>query len=147
MFGSRGLVRRLAAAISRLLETHFLTLFHAASALSAPSGHLPLEGKAIYIKRRGRHLSNFSCKRGFHSQPRDGTPQRLTRKFESRDEQLVSSDSLVSSFRVQARNLLCRPINDECAKAEIRSTKVSFPCQCLCDTDRSARKLPRERFR
>ena len=41
-----GLVRRLAAAISRLLETHFLTLFHAASALSAPSGHLPLEGKA-----------------------------------------------------------------------------------------------------
>ena len=46
-----GLVRRLAAAISRLLETHFPTLFHAASALSAPSGHLPLEGKAIHIKR------------------------------------------------------------------------------------------------
>ena len=46
-----GLVRRLAAVISRLLETHFSTLFHAASALSAPSGHLPLEGKAIHIKR------------------------------------------------------------------------------------------------
>ena len=87
-----GLVRRLAADISRLLETHFPTLFHAASALSAPSGRLPLEGKAIYIKRRGRHLSYFSCKRGFHSQPRDGTPQRLTHKFESRDEWPVARD-------------------------------------------------------
>ena len=67
--GSMGLVRRLAVAISRLLETNFPTFFHAASALSAPSGHLPLEGKAIYIKRRGHHLSYFSCKRGFHSQP------------------------------------------------------------------------------
>ena len=38
--------RRLAAAVNRLLETHFPTLFHAESALSAPSGHLPLEGKA-----------------------------------------------------------------------------------------------------
>ena len=87
-----GLVRRLAAAINRLLEMHFLTLFHTASALSAPSGHLPLEGKAIYIKRRSRHLSYFSCKRGFHSQPRDGTPQRLTHKFESRDEWPVARD-------------------------------------------------------
>ncbi|MDY4958350.1 MAG: hypothetical protein SO089_07195, partial [Dialister sp.] len=26
--------------------------------------------------------------------------------------------------------------------AEIRSTKASFSCQCLCDTDRSARKDP-----
>ena len=75
-----GLVRRSTAAISRLLETHFLTLFHAASALSAPSGHLPLEGKAIYIKRRGRHLSYFSCKRGFHLKPRDGTPHELSLK-------------------------------------------------------------------
>ena len=41
-----GLVRRLAAAISRLLETHFPTLFHAASTLSAPSGHLPRIEKA-----------------------------------------------------------------------------------------------------
>ena len=32
--------------INDALETHFPTLFHAASALSAPSGHLPLEGKA-----------------------------------------------------------------------------------------------------
>ena len=29
------------------LETLFPPLFHAASALSAPSGHLPLEGKAM----------------------------------------------------------------------------------------------------
>ena len=48
-----GLVRRLAAAISRLHETHFPTLFHAASALSAPSGHLPLEGKA----KKERHFA------------------------------------------------------------------------------------------
>ena len=32
------------------------SVFHTASALSAPSGHLPLEGKAIPIKRRSRHL-------------------------------------------------------------------------------------------
>ena len=80
------------ALVNDALETPPLLLFHAASALSAPSGHLPLEGKAIYIKRRGRHLSNFSCKRGFHLKPRDGTPQRLTHKFESRDEWPVARD-------------------------------------------------------
>ena len=44
-------------AVNRLLEMHFPTLFHTASALSAPSGHLPLEGKANYIKRRSRHCN------------------------------------------------------------------------------------------
>ena len=34
------------ALVNRLLETHFPTLFHTASALSAPTGHLSLEGKA-----------------------------------------------------------------------------------------------------
>ena len=48
-------VGRLTAAINRLLETYFPALFHTASALSAPSGHLPLEGKAIYIKWRSHH--------------------------------------------------------------------------------------------
>ena len=38
--------RRLAAAVNRLLDTHFLAHFPAAAALSAPSLHLPLEGKA-----------------------------------------------------------------------------------------------------
>ena len=80
------------ALVSDALEMPPLLLFHAASALSAPSGHLPLEGKAIHSKRRGRHLSYFSCKRGFHSQPRDGTPQRLTHKVESRDEWSVARD-------------------------------------------------------
>ena len=37
---------RSGAFINRLLETLLPTLFHTASALSAPSGHLPLEGKA-----------------------------------------------------------------------------------------------------
>lgn len=55
-------------------------------------GRLPLEGKTIYIKRRSRHLSYFSCKRGFHLKPRDGTPQRLIHKFESRDEWPVARD-------------------------------------------------------
>ena len=32
--------------INDALETHFPALFHTACALSAPSGHLPLEGKA-----------------------------------------------------------------------------------------------------
>ena len=32
--------------INDALETHFPALFHAACALSVPSGHLPLEGKA-----------------------------------------------------------------------------------------------------
>ena len=31
------------------LETLFSPLFHTASALSAPSGHLPLEGKALSV--------------------------------------------------------------------------------------------------
>ena len=38
--------RRLVTLVNHLLETHFPTPFHTATALSAPSGHLPLEGKA-----------------------------------------------------------------------------------------------------
>ena len=38
--------RRSGAFVNRRLETLLPTLFHAACALSAPSGHLPLEGKA-----------------------------------------------------------------------------------------------------
>ena len=51
------------ALINRLLETHFPTFFYTASALSAPSGHLPLEGKADDTRipsskmRRSRHLN------------------------------------------------------------------------------------------
>ena len=40
----------------------------------------------------------------------------------------------------EARNLPCRPTNDAYVNAKIRSNKASFPCQCLCDTDRSARE-------
>ena len=47
---------------------------------------------------------------------------------------------LVSSLKALPRNLSCRPLNEECVKAEIRSTKALFPYRCLCDTDRSARK-------
>ena len=54
-FGYRRLQESvLGGAVNRLLETHFLTLFHTASALSAPAGHLPLEGKAAI--REYRHL-------------------------------------------------------------------------------------------
>ena len=38
--------RRLGILVIRLLEPHFPNPFHTATALSAPSGHLPLEGKA-----------------------------------------------------------------------------------------------------
>ena len=38
--------RRLAAAVNRLLDTHFPAHFHTASALSAPSLRLPRVGKA-----------------------------------------------------------------------------------------------------
>ena len=44
--------RRLAAAVNRLLDTHFLAHFPAASALSAPAGYLPLEEKAIKLSGR-----------------------------------------------------------------------------------------------
>ena len=55
--------RRSDALINHLLETHFPTFFYTASALSAPSGHLPLEGKADDTRipsakiRRSRHLN------------------------------------------------------------------------------------------
>ena len=46
-FGHHRLPKRCSGTlINRLVETLFSTLFHTASALSAPSGHLPLEGKA-----------------------------------------------------------------------------------------------------
>ncbi len=76
--------------INDALETHFPALFHAACALSVPSGHLPLEGKAddtrepaikspsgiasIYTSRRFHILcaappfliSHFSFEQSFH---------------------------------------------------------------------------------
>ena len=42
--------RRLGILVNRLLETHFPTRFYTASVLSAPTGHLPLEGKAIHTR-------------------------------------------------------------------------------------------------
>ena len=55
--------RRSDALINHLLETLLPTFFYTASALSAPSGHLPLEGKADDTRipsskmRRSRHLN------------------------------------------------------------------------------------------
>ncbi len=57
------------------------------------------------------------------------------RGFQGKDEEISDSRIVISS---EARNLPCRPINDRCLKAEIRSTKVSFPCQCLCLLSRIA---------
>ena len=42
-----GRQRRSGAAVNAVLETIFPALFHTASTLSAPSGHLPLAGKAL----------------------------------------------------------------------------------------------------
>ena len=57
------------------------------------------------------------------------------RGFQGKDEEISDSRIVISS---EARNLPCRPINDRCVKAEIRSAKVSFPCQCLCLLSRIA---------
>ena len=46
LYGKGPAERRSVALINRRLEMFLPTLFHTASALSAPSGHLPLEGKA-----------------------------------------------------------------------------------------------------
>ena len=53
--------RRSGTFVNSALETLFPALFHTASTLSAPSGHLPLEGKADDERilsskmRRSRH--------------------------------------------------------------------------------------------
>ena len=57
------------------------------------------------------------------------------RGFQGKDKEISDSRIVISS---EARNLPCRPINDRCVKAEIRSAKVSFPCQCLCLLSRIA---------
>ena len=43
--------RRSDAAVNRLLDTHSLAHFHTASARSAPSLRLPLEGNAIKLRK------------------------------------------------------------------------------------------------
>ena len=65
--------------------------------------------------------------------------------LKSRDEEpQVTGDQKTSISRIvissAARNLPCRPTNDAYVNAKTRSNKASFPCQCLCDTDRSARE-------
>ncbi len=92
-FGHHHLQKAAQSAINRLLETHSPALFHTASALSAPSGHLPLEGKAIPIKRRSRHLhSKFSLEQGFYSRSRDDTSQRLPLKARGRTSYMLHYD-------------------------------------------------------
>ena len=60
------------------------SVFHAACALSAPAGHLPLEGKAAIreyhpLKRRrsATFIPHFSFEQSFHSGARDSTPYGL----------------------------------------------------------------------
>ena len=54
--------RSLGTAVYRLFETHFPMLFHIVSALSAPFGHLPLEGNAIKLSKiLIAHASNSVC--------------------------------------------------------------------------------------
>ena len=71
--------RRLGILVNRLLETHFPTRFYTASALSAPSGHLPLEGKAIHTRGEAATIiPNSSFGSSFHPESRGGTPHGLT---------------------------------------------------------------------
>ena len=78
--------RRSDALINRLLETHFPTLFYTASALSAPSGHLPLEGKAKAERRYAPKSLLIFMRRStaFHF--------LLRAKFENRDKWLGTRD-------------------------------------------------------
>ena len=52
--------RRLAAAGNCLLDMHFFAHFHTASTLSAPAGHLPLEGKALSVVILFPHMRVFA---------------------------------------------------------------------------------------
>ena len=52
--------RRSGAAVNAVLETIFPALFHTASPLSAPSGHLPLEGKALFVHIVFPHMHVFA---------------------------------------------------------------------------------------
>ena len=71
--------RRLGILVNRLLETHFPTRFYTASALSAPSGHLPFEGKAIHTRGEAATIiPNSSFGSSFHPRSRGGTPHGLT---------------------------------------------------------------------
>ena len=68
--------RRSDALINNLLETHFPALFYTATALSAPSGHLPIEGKTDDTRipsakiRRSRHLHSSFPLRADHEKRR-----------------------------------------------------------------------------
>ena len=72
--------RRSGAFVNRLLETLFPTLFHTACALSAPSGHLPLEGKADDTRMASSHKTF-----GHHPICTRGEAATAPLKFESRD--------------------------------------------------------------
>ena len=50
------------ALVYRLLETILLALFYTARTLSAPSGHLPLEGKAIPARGEAATFIPYSSK-------------------------------------------------------------------------------------
>ena len=53
-------MRRSGTFVNGALEMIFPALFHPASALSAPSGHLPLEGKALFIVMLFPHMRVFA---------------------------------------------------------------------------------------
>ena len=61
--------RHSGALVYRLLETIPLALFHTASTLSAPSEHLPLEGKAVC---RGYHFPPPTSAPSGHLLPKEG---------------------------------------------------------------------------
>ena len=71
----------------------FLLSFMPAVPYPPLRGTFPSRGRLFIVSGEvATTISNFSCKRGFHLKPRDGTPQRLPHKFESRDEWLVARD-------------------------------------------------------
>ena len=137
-----------ATLIFRLLETYFPTLFHTASALSAPSGHLPLEGKALGVGQRYSRFAAFSMAGRIldfsllwkEVSRRGGgwLPQRDEPKSEI-------AHPPVSSSRAQPRDLSCRRENS--TYEEVRHSK-SYEVRCLplishSPFHRCARKISR----
>ena len=68
--------RHSGAFINRLLEMLLPTLFHTASALSAPTGHLPLEGKAAIREYHLLKKGGEAATRALNPEPNESKVKR-----------------------------------------------------------------------
>ena len=116
--------RRSGAAVYRPLETIFSALFHPAPALSAPSGHLPLEGKATIREYRYPHIfcltaneKDFSLSlemtiRGMRYSPFFQRKEGVSTRAPSLGRGKGRSEAGVASFLRRSRLLFAFPIGE-----------------------------------